>query len=94
LESLLKWLDEDPQFRAALRQKILGDGFPVQLHIPTDWMARGDERLERLEVRSDRKRHRHSQARCPNAEGRCGATEGDGFANRMGAEGSSILWRP
>lgn len=53
LESLLKWLDEDPQFRAALRQKILGDGFPVQLHIPTDWMARVDERLERLEARMD-----------------------------------------
>ncbi|MFA0753485.1 MAG: hypothetical protein IMHGJWDQ_001261 [Candidatus Fervidibacter sp.] len=54
LESLLRWLDEDPKFRAALRQKLLGDGFTVQLHVPTEWMMRVEERLERLEERSER----------------------------------------
>lgn len=49
LESLLRWLDEDPEFRAALRQKLLGDFVTFEVRLPTDWMERVDRRLENLE---------------------------------------------
>jgi hypothetical protein len=49
LQSLLQWLDEDPQFRAELRRRLLAEPLIVEIRLPTDWMTRVDERLERLE---------------------------------------------
>jgi len=49
LQSLLRWLDEDPQFRAELRRRLLAEPLIVEIRLPTDWMTRVDERLERLE---------------------------------------------
>lgn len=49
LQSLLRWLDEDPEFRAALRQKILAEPLIIEVRLPTDWMAKVDSRLDRLE---------------------------------------------
>jgi hypothetical protein len=49
LQKLLQWLDEDPQFRAELRRRLLAEPLIVEIRLPTDWMTRVDERLERLE---------------------------------------------
>ncbi len=49
LQSLLRWLEEDPQFRAELRRRLLAEPLIVEIRLPTDWMTRVDERLERLE---------------------------------------------
>ncbi len=49
LQSLLRWLDEDPEFRAALRQKLFAEPLIIEVRLPTDWMAKVDSRLERLE---------------------------------------------
>ncbi len=49
LQSLLRWLDEDPEFRAALRQKLFAEPLIIEVRLPTDWMVKVDSRLERLE---------------------------------------------
>lgn len=49
LQSLLRWLDEDPEFRSALRQKLFAEPLIIEVRLPTDWMAKVDSRLERLE---------------------------------------------
>ncbi|MCS7266087.1 MAG: hypothetical protein NZ805_14795 [Armatimonadetes bacterium] len=49
LQSLLRWLDEDPEFRAALRQKLLAEPLIIEIRMPTDWMAKVDTRLDKLE---------------------------------------------
>ncbi len=49
LQSFLRWLDEDPEFRAALRQKLFAEPLIIEIRLPTDWMAKVDSRLERLE---------------------------------------------
>ncbi|MFN3421482.1 MAG: hypothetical protein ACK40X_07155, partial [Armatimonadota bacterium] len=49
LQSLLRWLDEDPEFRAALRQKLFAEPLIIEVRLPTDWMAKVDSHLGRLE---------------------------------------------
>mgnify|MGYP000186072884 CR=1 FL=1 len=49
LESLLRWLDEDPEFRAALRRRLLAEPLIIEVRLPTDWMAKVDSRLDGLE---------------------------------------------
>jgi hypothetical protein len=49
LESLLRWLDEDPEFRAALRRRLLAEPLIIEVRLPTDWMAKVDSRLDSLE---------------------------------------------
>lgn len=51
LQSLLRWLDEDPEFRAELRRKLLAEPLIIEIRMPTDWMAGVDSRLDRIEAR-------------------------------------------
>lgn len=49
LKSLLRWLDEDPEFRAALRRRLLAKPLIIEVRLLTDWMAKVDSRLDSLE---------------------------------------------
>jgi hypothetical protein len=85
LQSLLQWLDEDPQFRAELRRRLLAEPLIVEIRLPTDWMTRVDERLERLEsdvgtLKSDVDDLGHSE-RCRDFEARHGHSERQGVGS-------------
>ncbi|MFN4180169.1 MAG: hypothetical protein ACK4I8_07625, partial [Armatimonadota bacterium] len=47
--SLIRWLNEDRELRAAFRQVVLAEPLIVEVRLPTDWMAKVDSHLEKLE---------------------------------------------
>lgn len=49
LQSLLRWLDEDPELLAEFRKRLLPEPILFEVRLPTDWMKKVDARLDKLE---------------------------------------------
>lgn len=47
--SLIRLLSEDGELRDALRRVLIPEPFIVEVRLPTDWMTRVDERLDKLD---------------------------------------------
>ncbi len=47
--SLIRMLSEDGELRNALRQVLFAEPFVIEVRLPTDWMAKVDERLGKLD---------------------------------------------
>lgn len=47
--NLIRLLNEDRELRAAFRQVVLAEPLIIEVRLPTDWMAKVDSHLEKLE---------------------------------------------
>lgn len=47
--SLIRLLSEDGELRSPLKQVLFAEPFVIEVRLPTDWMVKVDERLDRLE---------------------------------------------